>query len=92
MERGGRMKPRSLTCTIGGAVTKLPAATLKQLQARLHEHSLQMATLRAALDIQLTRIAQMQAELDLLPHARKRRLLLRALLTKQFVDHGTGVC
>ena len=72
-------------------MTKLSAATLKQLQAHLHEHSLQMATLRAALDVQLTRIAQMQAELDLLPHARKRRLLLRALLTKQSVGHGTGM-
>ena len=69
---------------------KFSVPTLEQVQAHLHEHSMQMATLRAALDIQLTRIAQMQAELDLLPHARKRRLLLRALLTKQSVDHGTG--
>jgi hypothetical protein len=50
---------------------------------------LQMASLRAALDIQLTRIAQMQAELDALPQARKRRQLLRALLTKQSVDRAT---
>ena len=63
--------------------------TLKQVQAHLHEHSLQMASLRAALDIQLTRIAQMQAELDALPQARKRRQVLRALLTRPSVDHQT---
>jgi multidrug resistance efflux pump len=72
-------------------VTKFSVPTLKQLQAHLHEHSLQMASLRAALDIQVTRIAQMQAELDVLPQARKRRQLLRALLTKQSMDHGTRV-
>jgi multidrug resistance efflux pump len=71
-------------------VTKF-SPTLKQLQAHLHEHSLQMASLRAALDVQVTRIAQMQAELDVLPQARKRRQLLRALLTKQSMDHATRV-
>jgi hypothetical protein len=70
-------------------VTKFSVPTLKQLQAHLHEHSLQMASLRAALDVQVTRIAQIQAELDVLPQARKRRQLLRALLTKQSMDHGT---
>jgi hypothetical protein len=70
-------------------VTKSSVPTLKQLQAHLHEHSLQMASLRAALDVQVTRIAQIQAELDVLPQARKRRQLLRALLTKQSMDHGT---
>ena len=68
---------------------KVSVPTLKQVQAHLHEHSLQMASLRAALDIQLTRIAQMQAELDALPQARKRRQVLRALLTRQSVDHQT---
>ena len=72
-------------------MTKFSVPTLKQLQAHLHEHSLQMASLRAALDVQVTRIAQMQAELDVLPQARKRRQLLRALLTKQSMDHGTRV-
>ena len=70
-------------------MTKSSVPTLKQLQAHLHEHSLQMASLRAALDVQVTRIAQIQAELDVLPQARKRRQLLRALLTKQSMDHGT---
>jgi hypothetical protein len=31
----------------------------------------------------------MQAELDALPQARKRRQVLRALLTRQSVDHQT---
>jgi hypothetical protein len=74
---------------MGGAVMKYSVPTLKQVQAHLHEHSLQMASLRAALDIQLTRIAQMQAELDTLPQARKRRRLLRVLLTRQSVGHQT---
>ena len=68
---------------------KCPVPTLKQVQAHLHEQSLQMASLRAALDIQLTRIAQIQAELDALPQARKRRQLLRALLSEQSVDRPT---
>ena len=68
---------------------KYSVPTLKQVQAHLHEHSLQMASLRAALDIQLTRIAQMQAELDALPQARKRRRLLRVLLTRQSMGHQT---
>ena len=41
----------------------------------------QLADLRAALDVQFKRIAQMQAELDALPQARRRRKTLRGLLT-----------
>ena len=63
-------------------MTTSEKTTLKQLVTRLHEQSLEMATLRAALDVQFTRIAQMQAELDLLPHARKRRQTLRVLLAE----------
>ena len=63
-------------------MTKSAATTLMQLVSRLHEQALEMATLRAALDVQFTRIAQIQAELDLLPHARKRRQTLRVLLAE----------
>lgn len=44
---------------------------LKQLAARVAEQALELANLRAALGIQFTRIAQMQAQLDRLPAARK---------------------
>jgi hypothetical protein len=65
-----------------GTMTKSAATTLKQLVFRLHEQALEMATLRAALDVQFTRIAQMQAELDLMPHARRRRQTFRVLLAQ----------
>jgi hypothetical protein len=63
-------------------MTKSAKTTLKQLVTRLHEQGLEMATLRAVLDVQFTRIAQMQAELDLLPYARRRRQTLRVLLAE----------
>jgi len=59
---------------------KSAVANLKQLESCLHDQALEISTLRAAIDIQFERIAQMQAELDLLPHARRRRQALRALL------------
>jgi len=59
-------------------MTKSPLMTLEQLAVRLDAQSLEMAALRAALDVQFKRIAQMQAELDLLPLARTRRSLLMA--------------
>ena len=57
--------------------------TLQQLDAQLHD-------LQEVVDIQTKRIAQMQAELDLLPMARKRRESLRALLTEQPSHNGNG--
>jgi hypothetical protein len=61
--------------------------TKLQLEARFQAQALELANLRVALDTmrteqitQFTRIAQMQAELDLLPHARRRRLSLSASL------------
>ena len=57
--------------------------TLQQLDAYLHD-------LQKVVDIQTKRIAQMQAELDLLPLARKRRESLRALLTEQASHNGNG--
>ena len=60
-----------------GTMTRFPPTTLQQLDRRIQEHTLEMARLRAALEIQFKRIAQMQAELDGLPQAiRRRRLLL----------------
>jgi hypothetical protein len=67
---------------------KSVATTLKQIVSRLHEQALEMASIRAALDVQFTRIAHMQAELDLLPHSHRRRQVLRALLTEPPSHHG----
>jgi len=57
--------------------------TLQELAARLHD-------LQETVDIQTKRMAQIQAELDVLPEARKRRESLRALLTKQPSSNGNG--
>jgi septal ring factor EnvC (AmiA/AmiB activator) len=56
---------------------------LQQLDARVRE-------LEAAFDIQEKRIAEMQAELDALPQARKRRRSLRTLLGHQLSGTGNG--
>jgi hypothetical protein len=52
----------------------------RQLDRRLHEQALTMDRLRVALDRQLQRIIEIQADLDVLPHVRKSQRL-RALLT-----------
>jgi hypothetical protein len=54
------------------------SSTLKQLDARLQEQALELANLRSQLSVQFKRIAQMQAELDGLPQARKHRSRLLA--------------
>jgi uncharacterized coiled-coil protein SlyX len=64
------------------------AVTLEQLMSRLNEQGLELTTLRAALAVQFKRIASMQAELDLLPHARKRRQALRQLLVQPPSHNG----
>jgi hypothetical protein len=64
------------------------AAMLEQIVSRLHEQALEMASLRAALDIQFKRIAEMQAELDRLPSARRRRQTLNALLAQPPSHNG----
>jgi hypothetical protein len=46
-------------------MTKSQRPTLQLLHACLREQTVEIATLRDALDIQTKRIAQMQAELDL---------------------------
>jgi uncharacterized coiled-coil protein SlyX len=49
---------------------------LRLLEARLNQQAFELATLRAAFDVQFKRIAEMQLELDRLPHARRRRQVL----------------
>jgi cell division protein FtsB len=50
----------------------------------------QIAMLRATADVQFKRIADMQAELDVLPAARRRRHMVRALLQPSRSHHGTN--
>ena len=64
------------------------AATLEQLASRLRDQAVEMATLRAAIDVQFKRIAAMQAELDVLPYVRGRRQPLRGLLPKPASHNG----
>jgi hypothetical protein len=63
---------------------KSPPLTLHQIAARLEDQALESAALRSALDIQFTRIAQMQAELDVMPGGRQQR---EALLTRVLQLH-----
>ena len=62
--------------------------TLKRLDAQLQAQALEVANLRLALDVQFQRIAQMQAELDVLPTARERRKAIRILLQPH--SNGNG--
>lgn len=71
-------------------MSKSAAVTLEQLMSRLHAQDQQMAAIRAILDIQFKRIAEMQAELDLMPHARRRRETLRSLLAEPPPGNGDG--
>jgi hypothetical protein len=61
-------------------MTKSPQP-MRQLHTRLHEEAVTLDRLRAAVDSYLQRIAQMQADLDALPHVRKLRQRVHALLT-----------
>jgi hypothetical protein len=69
-------------------MAKSAVTNLTQLVSRLHEQELEMATLRTAIDVQFKRIAQMQAELDQLPHARRRRQALGPLLAERPSRNG----
>ena len=64
--------------------------TLQQLDARLQDQTLEIVALRAALEVQFTRIAHMQAELDVLPRARRRRQALKSFLTSLPSHNGNG--
>jgi hypothetical protein len=72
---------RALEGSLEGTVTKSSQLTLRQLGVELHD-------LQDELGVQTKRIAQMQAELDLLPTARRRRELLRGLLTEDASPTG----
>jgi len=56
----------------------------------LRAQALEVDNLRAALDVQFKRIAQMQAELDVLPMARARRKTIRALLEQLPANNNNG--
>lgn len=58
---------------------------LRELKALLGLQGLEIQSLRAALTVQFTRIAQIQAELDLQPAARRRR---DAVLSSASPAHG----
>jgi hypothetical protein len=60
------------------------------MSAALHEQRLEVASLRAILDVQFKRIAHMQAELDVLPTARERRTRIRELLQPAPSSNGNG--
>jgi hypothetical protein len=64
------------------------AETLEQLASRLRQQAVEMAALRAAVDLQFKRIAAMQAELDVLPRANRPRQTLRGLLSKPASHNG----
>jgi len=65
-------------------------STLKKLDAQLQEQALEVANLRSALDVQFKRIAQMQAELDILGTARARRKTISALSHQLPASHNNG--
>jgi len=52
---------------------------LKHLASRLQEQALEIAALRAALEAQTQRIADLQSELELWPHSPALRRAVRAL-------------
>jgi hypothetical protein len=64
-------------------VSKPSPLTLRQLDDHLHD-------LQLELDVQTKRIAQMQAELDILPIARKRRESLREVFAQVAAPNGNG--
>jgi hypothetical protein len=45
-------------------MTKSPLPALQQLEASLHEQALEIATLRATVDLQSKQIAQLQTKLE----------------------------
>ena len=69
-------------------MSKSLVQTVHELGARLREQATEMDDLRAALDVQFKRIAQMQSELDLLPQARRRRQSVLALQSHDAAAHN----
>jgi hypothetical protein len=64
--------------------------TLKKLDIKLQAQAVEVANLRSALDVQFKRIAQMQAELDILATARARRKTLSTLLHQLPARNNNG--
>ena len=61
------------------------------MNARLAGLTFEVAGVRATLAIQFTRIAELQAELDLMPAARQRRHAMRAPVAAPSPGHnGNG--
>lgn len=69
---------------------KAPLVTLQQIVVRLDAQVLETAALRAALATQFTRIAEMQAELDVQRHARDRAQSLPAFEIHKSSHSGNG--
>ena len=64
---------------------------IAELEAQLNEQAREVANLRAAFATQFKRIEQMQAELDQLPAARRRRRMLEATLHVPPNGNGNSV-
>jgi hypothetical protein len=76
--------------TIVSCVTPMhKSPTLTRLDAVLQEQALAIAALRADANVQFKRIADMQAELDVLPQARRRRQVLSAAFQRPHNRHVT---
>ena len=80
-----RARPANL---FDGTTLTSKTTTLKHLASRLTEQTLEVAALRAALEVQARRIARMQAELDLWPHAPGFRHAIRALSAERPSGNG----
>jgi hypothetical protein len=66
---------------------------LLQINGRLDEQALEMTVLRKELDVQFKRIADLQAQLDVLPAARKGRAAALTLVSPSRPSpngNGTG--
>jgi hypothetical protein len=63
-------------------------AELRALSTRIDQQRTEMSSLRVKLEIQFKRIACLQAELDVLPTARKQRRTQRLLLLSAAGPHS----
>ena len=64
--------------------------TLVQLAARLDEQTTEIASLKSAMAVQFTRIAQLQSQVDVLPSTRRGGEELRSSLTPIAASNGNG--
>ena len=68
----------------------MTAPTVAQLAARLDETTRKIETLEQSLSIQFTRIAQLQAQVDLMPTPRQRGEERRGAATPISTADGNG--